>query len=82
MSEGKIMSLYDDMYELDNFFKMLAGKNRNAVDTYSSKELRDLRKAWNNVSNSHNAHERREMEWEPVINACRTIVHSFSPEAP
>lgn len=65
------MSLYDDMFDLDDYFKV---QTRFAEDRV---EARNMRKAWKRVSKSHADMERKEMKTDPVMSAIATILHEF-----
>ncbi len=75
-TQGGIMSLYDDMFELDAFFKEYV-KDPDKVALRSRKERAGLSKAWKKVSDSHGDLERYEMKTEAVIKALSTVFNTF-----
>lgn len=66
-----MMSLYDDMFDLDDYFK---AQVKHATDKI---EARSMLRAWKRVSNSHADMERSEMKTAPVINAVTTILRAY-----
>lgn len=69
------MSIYDDMFDLDDHFKKLVKNNTSAGDT--GRERKGLKKAWERISQSHADMERAEMKTQPVMEAIGTILHQF-----
>ena len=69
------MSVYDDMFDLDDYFKVLVKKNK--VGTTGRAEAKSMQDAWKRVSRSHANMERAEMKTTPVMEAIATILHQF-----
>ena len=73
------MSLYDDMFDLDDHFKNYV-KNPDKLTTCSIKERRGIKEAWKRINESHADHERALMKTEPVVEAISTILNAFGVE--
>jgi hypothetical protein len=70
------MSLYDDMFDLDDFFKRFV-KYPDKIALYSQAERKAYQKAWKKVEESHGDLERYEMKAERVTQALKTIFDTY-----
>lgn len=73
------MSIYDDMFDLDDYFKRQVKKARVDAKQYPERLSAALgfKKAWHRVSQSHADMERAEMKTIPVMAAIGTILNQF-----
>jgi len=70
------MSIYDDMFEMDQHFKNLI-KYPDRISTANKKERKGLEEAWKRISKSHADGERYQMKVEPIINGLAGILNAF-----
>lgn len=68
------MSVYDDMFELDDHFKELV---KTSITKNEKLEAKGLQEAWQRISVSHDEGEHLAIKVEPVIEALSTIFNSF-----
>ena len=70
------MSIYDDMFDLDDYFKKMVKNNPSAGEP--GLYITGMKEAWERVSMSHADMERAEMKTQPVIEALSTILTAFN----
>jgi hypothetical protein len=69
------MSLYDDMFDLDDYFKVLVKKNTKGTTGHANAKV--MKEAWARISKSHADMERKEMVYAPVMESIATILRVF-----
>ena len=70
------MSLYDDMFDLEDHFKKYV-KNPVKTAALNRKERKGLSEAFKRILQSHSDMERKEMKTEAVVSALATIFNTY-----
>lgn len=69
------MSISDDMWELDDHFKILVKSTKSG--TSERLNAKAIKTSWERVCRAFNDMERNEMKTAPVMKAIGTILHEF-----